>query len=940
MIDKNDQELIFEMPILDSMKDSIAIINAYGIIVKTNKAWDDFAFEQFGQTGSTGTGVNYLEVCRMAQGEEKEDALKAYHGILSVLEGKADIFELEYPCATPTEDLWFMMRVNPTYLKSFFIISHINITRRKFAEKTVSESESKFRNLFEALSDSVFILNMKGEIVDANQTALDRLGYTKQQLVVMDPAQLNTPENAALFNARIANIKQKKQLFFETEHITSNGTKIPVEINSRLVEYNGEPMILSISRDISQRKEFQSNLQENEKRLKSILESSSNLFYMHDVNHQITYISPKVEELLGYTMEEAKMHWAKLATNNPINQQGVKLTELAISTGKAQPPYELELMHKSGKKVFVEVREAPVIENGKTVALTGALVDITDRKLAHQALRNSEIRFQEMFNHMKTAVAVYQPVQEGKDFKLINVNKAAEKLTNCKKSELLGKSILERFPGLKKTPAYNALRKVYQTGKSIHIPPFYYQDQKQKGWQENYIYQLPSGEIVVIIDDVSDRIQAEGALKLSRNALKLRNDISNSFILNEGDQIYASILKIILREFKSEFGFYGYLDEDGSLVCPFLTYEIWDQPKLAHKTVVFKQEDWKGLWGESLKKKKSRYKNNNLVTPDGHVQLRNALAVPILYRNKLIGQIVIGNKKSGIYTDQDKKYLEQICSYLAPLHWSEIKESRSEMALILAKERAEESEKILKQRNKDLVDSNNKIIEVNNLLKKANQELDNFVYRVSHDLRAPITSSLGLASLTQVSTNLAEIQNYSKMQTASLRKLDQFIKDILNYSRNSRLKITPQAIDFEELVDEALLENHYQIDQDKLKVTKKIKNDRDFKSDQLRLKIILNNLISNAIKFQNKYNQKHIIKIVINASPKVVKIKIEDNGIGIEQKHLERVFEMFYRATDKSPGTGIGLYILKDALEKLNGQVKLKSEVGSGTIFQLKIPTL
>ncbi len=126
------------------------------------------------------------------------------------------------------------------------------------------------------------------------------------------------------------------------------------------------------------------DLRASEEKLRNIFENSTNLFYSHTPDHIITYISPQTKDLLGYTQEEALIKWTELTSENPINEIGFEHTINAIKTGKPQPPYELELVHKSGKKVWVETREAPVAKDGKTVSIVGALTDITERKQADQ----------------------------------------------------------------------------------------------------------------------------------------------------------------------------------------------------------------------------------------------------------------------------------------------------------------------------------------------------------------------------------------------------------------------------------------------------------------------------------------------------------------------------------------------------------------------------
>jgi len=130
----------------------------------------------------------------------------------------------------------------------------------------------------------------------------------------------------------------------------------------------------------------------NEEKLRQIIENSTNIFYTHTIEHEVTYISPQMEAILGYKPDEAMIRWTEFVSDHPVNKKGVALTQKAIATGQAQPPYELEVVHKNSRKAWVAVNEAPVVKNGKTVSMVGSLTDITERKQAEQALQESEER--------------------------------------------------------------------------------------------------------------------------------------------------------------------------------------------------------------------------------------------------------------------------------------------------------------------------------------------------------------------------------------------------------------------------------------------------------------------------------------------------------------------------------------------------------------------
>jgi signal transduction histidine kinase len=225
----------------------------------------------------------------------------------------------------------------------------------------------------------------------------------------------------------------------------------------------------------------------------------------------------------------------------------------------------------------------------------------------------------------------------------------------------------------------------------------------------------------------------------------------------------------------------------------------------------------------------------------------------------------------------------------------------------------------------------------NKELRKTNAELDSFVYSVSHDLRAPITSVLGLLNLAKDEKDRKTLQKYLDMIAKSVTQQDLFIKDILNLSRNSRLHLNKSIINFEEIINEIFDQLKY-INHLKINKSLEIDQPKPFFSDESRIKVILNNIISNAIRHHNG-NQPQV-DIKIQVKPKYAHISIQDNGVGIQKEHINNVFKMFYRATDINHGSGLGLYIVKETIDKLNGSVKLKSEVNKGTEVLLQIPTL
>jgi len=236
----------------------------------------------------------------------------------------------------------------------------------------------------------------------------------------------------------------------------------------------------------------------------------------------------------------------------------------------------------------------------------------------------------------------------------------------------------------------------------------------------------------------------------------------------------------------------------------------------------------------------------------------------------------------------------------------------------------------------------NALLQSNEELRKSNKELDRFVYSVSHDLRAPLSSMLGVVGLCEMGEMDPFIEKNVSLLKSSIKKLDGFIIDILDYSRNSRLEVDTQEVHFADLLTDVCNNLKFMCteDQRKVEVRTKIENGVAFHSDRSRLSIILNNLISNSIRYQNPQEADPFVEVSVAITASSADIRITDNGIGIESKNHEKVFNMFYRVSSQSVGSGLGLYIVKETVEKLNGVIKLESEPGKGTVFNIHLPNL
>jgi len=223
-------------------------------------------------------------------------------------------------------------------------------------------------------------------------------------------------------------------------------------------------------------------------------------------------------------------------------------------------------------------------------------------------------------------------------------------------------------------------------------------------------------------------------------------------------------------------------------------------------------------------------------------------------------------------------------------------------------------------------------------LLRSNQQLDQVIYKTTHDLKAPLMSALGLVNIAE-NAPAEEKDRYIGMIKKSLLKLDAYIEEMNNFFRNDKLALQREKINLREVLAEELENLKNLQDGGRVKILLQMDDDGvEWYSDQMRVKTVITNIFSNAIKYQDLQKQNPFIKIATHVGNEFCDIRIEDNGIGIDPEYKEKIFDLFFRATDQSQGTGLGLFIVKDTIERLKGSIEVRSKKGEGTTFLIRIP--
>lgn len=238
----------------------------------------------------------------------------------------------------------------------------------------------------------------------------------------------------------------------------------------------------------------------------------------------------------------------------------------------------------------------------------------------------------------------------------------------------------------------------------------------------------------------------------------------------------------------------------------------------------------------------------------------------------------------------------------------------------------------------ELIEKEQSVNSKNIELEKINKELDRFVYSVSHDLRSPLSSILGIINLAKYTSKTEELKEYLNLIEGRIKAQDDFIKNITDYSRNVRVEVAKEETVIRTLTSEVIDSLRFLPGASTITFQIFIEDDLIVATDKLRLRIILNNLVSNSIKYSNVLQKKAFIEIGASKLQDEVLIYIKDNGIGIEPEWLPKIFDMFTRATEHSSGSGLGLFITKETVEKLGGNMSVESKAGHGSTFSVYLP--
>lgn len=255
-------------------------------------------------------------------------------------------------------------------------------------------------------------------------------------------------------------------------------------------------------------------LQASEERLREIYDSAGEGIVTLDADRLFTSANKAAQEIFGYSKDELIGNSIRMIypTDKVYEENGMRVRNAMSVAGEYRD--ETEIVRSDGEPRIAEFSIRPILEAGKPAGIVAVFSDITRRKRAERALSDSEAKYSQMFENMKSGVAVYKPVEDGKDFLIADFNSAAEDIEGVDRTDILGRRITEVFPGVVDFGLFEVLQRVWRSGEAERYPVTFYVDEVHSGWRDNYVYRLPNKQVVAIFEDLTEQHRAEEELKL------------------------------------------------------------------------------------------------------------------------------------------------------------------------------------------------------------------------------------------------------------------------------------------------------------------------------------------------------------------------------------------------------------------------------------------
>lgn len=730
----------------------------------------------------------------------------------------------------------------------------------------------------------------------------------------------------------------------------------------------------------------------------------SDAIWDFDNEHHSFYWSDNFLTMLEYEdgeIEPSLDNWKNLIYEDDL--YGIELLLQACIDNK-QDDYNYEARFKTKNNTLKWIQIKGKVTNrdklGYVERMLGTFTDITERKKAELSLVEDRIHYTHLFDNITNGVAIYEALDGGEDFIIMDINKAGEKLSNVKRENIIGKNVTSVFPGVKDIGLFDVFKKVYKTGKPEKLPLSLYKDARMEEWVENYVFKLPSGLIVAIYEDTTEiRVTGMALSEIEQNFRHLAEESPNMIFINQnGKIVFANKACEEITQYKKEefyddsFDFMVLIADEsadqiienfkkhqaGNDIPPY-DYKLIKKDGTQIDTIINtklvtynKERAILGIITDISKRKKAETELKKSEWRFRKMIEQNPIPMAVTDANQ---DIILFNSKfteTFGYTIEDVPTAEIWWESVYPdLNYREQVKKEWNEAVIEAMKTGSEIEKQVweitcKDKSKrivefyfvslgdfnvlSLIDITEKQRIENEMLKALEkaEESDRlksaFLANMSHEIRTPMNGIIGFADmLKSKDLTSSKKKHFIEIITESSKRLLHIVNDIIDISKIEvgQIEINESKVSLNDLLVELLLFYKPAVNRNNLNIyLHKPLNDLEstILADGTKLHQVLHNLLSNAL----KYTKQGHITFGYQVHDSSIEFYVEDTGTGISKDKHELIFKRFRKANEEDgfvkEGTGLGLSISKAYVEKMGGKIWLKSKKDKGTTFYFTIP--
>ena len=855
-----------------------------------------------------------------------------------------------------------------------------DITETVKAREQIEESENALRQFAETTNDKILRTDLEGRITYLIGPIEQLFGYKHEDLLNTLIFEYIHPDDLDYVVKTFAQAMKEKVSDVEYRFRNKKGEYIWVESKGNAIyDKNGQVVgMIAGTTVIQERKLAEQRLKESEEKHRLLIENNFDLIAEIDRKGQIIYISQNVEKLLGYSQSELiGYNFRELI--HPSERRHIK-TILNEEFGN----FDLRYRHKNGDWRWFE----SAVKNYKNLA--GGIItliiskDVTERMVYEQALVESELKFRSLTENARDIIMRFN-----RNHQLLYSNSAGKSWFgegNAGESIHINESLLknEILRDIKL-----CIELVFNTGEEQRLQFTLELNGARKtyDWQAvpEFTAKKKVESVLGVARDITSLTETQDELNRLHQVLQ---HSTNSIILTDKhgkiEYVNPKTLEITGYDYDELIGRNPRILKSGHTSRE-VYKQLWE--------MITSGKTWKG---ELYNRKKNGdfYWEFAVISPikSNEGEIVNYLAIKEDITNKKateeqirqsketlamtleanhIGtwswdltrkEYVLDQQSLNIYGwDEDIHerafHADEIGSIIHPEDTEMVKKSiykalkkgdimdldfriidrKKNIKYLITKSRITRNKEGWVTRIDGICMDVSDIKKTEETLKIRNEELNQFVYKVSHDLRAPLASIRGIVELEKIQNRGKPTIVHLDLIEERVMKLDEFIRNILSHSRNLNTMVTYTLIDFEKIIEGCYKELEFLKNALNIKRYTKITGP-GFYSDETRLYEIFRNLLSNCIKYVDYDKSEPIIKLNIRSTGKECLIEIEDNGIGIQKQFHDKIYNMFFRANEKSEGSGIGLYIVKLAVEKLGGTIAMESKHMEGTKFSIRLP--